>query len=65
MLARSLIKRMNTSERSMVRDGAAACTLLTGAVAYWNYRERLRKDFWRSAAHYRFSQMAENITPWK
>jgi hypothetical protein len=56
---------MNTSERSMVRDGAAACTLLTGAVAYWNYRERLRKDFWRSAAHYRFSQMAENITPWK
>ena len=55
MLARSLIKRMNASERSLVRDGAAACTLLTGSIAYWNYREKIRKDFWRSSAHYRFS----------
>jgi len=39
--------------------------LLTGGIAYWNYRERLRKDFFRSAAHYRFSQISENITPWK
>lgn len=65
MLARSLIKRMNTSERSMVRDGAIFSMITTGAVAYWNYRERLRKDFWRSCAHYRFSQLIENITPWK
>lgn len=65
MLARSLIKRMNVSDRSLVRDGAIMCTFLTGSIAYWNYRERIRKDFFRSAAHYRFSQISENITPWK
>lgn len=55
MLAKSLITKMNAAERVKVRDGAATCALLCGAVAYWNYRERIRKDFLRSEAHYRFS----------
>ena len=51
MLARSLIKRMNASDRALVRDGSFAVGLLTGFVAYFNYRERLRKDFLRSEGH--------------
>jgi hypothetical protein len=65
MLAKSLVKKMNKQERSLVCDGAVVCGLLTGSVAYWNYRERIRKDFLRSEAHYRFSHITENITPWK
>lgn len=65
MLARSLIKKMQPAERSLVRDGAATVFLGAGAVAYWNYRERIRKDFLRSEAHYRFSNIVENVTPWK
>ena len=65
MLARTLIQKMQPKERSLVRDGAATVCLLSGAVAYWNYRERIRKDFLRSEAHYRFSHRVENVTPWK
>jgi hypothetical protein len=39
--------------------------LITGSVAYFNYREKIRKDFLRSEGHYRFSHLTENITPWK
>ena len=55
MLAKSLIKRMPAAEKSAVRDGAVATMLGTGAVAYWNYRERIRKDFLRSEGHYKMS----------
>jgi len=53
------------AERTRVRDGAGALMMLTGGVAYWNYRERIRKEFLRSEAHYRFSEVTANITPWK
>ena len=56
---------MPAAEKMRVRDGAVAAGLLTGWVAYWNYRERIRKNFMRSEAHYRFSNIIENITPWK
>lgn len=65
MLAKSLINKMNTTERSLVRDGALMTSLLTGSFAYFNYRERVRKDFLRSESHYRFSHITANITPWK
>jgi hypothetical protein len=56
---------MGTAERSSTRDGAVYVGILTGALAYWNYRERIRKEFYRSEAHYRFSHTSENCTPWK
>jgi len=65
MLAKSLISKMNAADRSKVRDGAGYCTLMFGGIAYWNYRERLHKEFKRSEAHYRLSRMIENMTPWK
>ena len=65
MLVRSLVKKMNPAERSKVRDGALFTTIGCGAIAYFNYRERIRKDFLRSEAFYRFSSMSQNMTPWK
>lgn len=65
MLARSLIKRMSTEERSYLRDGALFMTLFTGAVSYFNYREYIKKDFLRSEAHYRMHARLTNMTPWK
>jgi len=56
---------MSKSDRTAVRDGAIYTLMGTAAVAYWNYRERIRKEFLRSEAHYRFSHMVENVTPWK
>lgn len=65
MLARSLINKMGTAERSLVRDGATSVFIGTGFIAYFNYRERIRKEFIRSEAHYRFSHVTTNCTPWK
>jgi len=65
MLARTLINKMGMKERSLVRDGATSVVLGAGAIAYWNYRERIRKDFLRSEAHYRFSTKMQNVTPYK
>ena len=55
MLVKSFIKRMNKTDRHHLRDGAIYTGMFTGAIAYWNYRERIRKDFLRSEGHYRFS----------
>jgi hypothetical protein len=65
MLARGLIKKMNTKDKSYIRDGGIITAMATGTIAYWNYRERIRKDFLRSEAHYRLSNIVKNITPWK
>lgn len=65
MLARSLIKRMADGERKAVRDGAFSVGLFTGAIAYFQYRDYIRKEFLRSEAHYRFSTPITNCTPWK
>ena len=56
---------MNVADRSLVREGAASTCIITGAVAYFHYRERIRKEFMRSEAHYRLNSEVENITPWK
>jgi len=55
MLAKSLINKMNITDRSKVRDGASLLALITGLVAYTNYRMRIKKEFLRSEAHYRLS----------
>jgi hypothetical protein len=65
MLAKSLIKRMNPTERTQIKDGALALGIVTGDITYCNYREIVRKEFLRSEAFYRFSHLTENITPWK
>ena len=65
MLARGLIRRLPTEERTLLRDGAIYTGLFTGAVAYFQYREYVKKSFYRSEGHYRFSQRITNCTPWK
>ena len=65
MLTKSLVKKMPTAQRSQLKDGAIVAGLATGAWAYWNYRERIRKDFLRSEGHYRFNHIVQNVTPWK
>lgn len=65
MLARSLLKRMSSEDRSLVKEGAIIMTVITGAVSYFNYREWIKKDFLRSEGHYRFHSRTQNITPWK
>lgn len=64
MLSRSLIKRMSGEERSFLREGAVYMSIFTGAFAYLNYREYIKKDFLRSEGHYRMNQRLNNITPW-
>jgi len=56
---------MPTAQRSALKDGAIISGMATGAWAYFNYRERIRKDFLRSEGHYRFNHTVENVTPWK
>ena len=51
MYAKALIKRMATEERNLVREGSLATFMATGAFAYFNYREYMRKAFKRSQAH--------------
>lgn len=65
MLARTIIKKMSPAEKTNLRHGAFMSGIAVGAVAYWNYRERIRKEFLRSEGHYRFSHIANNMTPWK
>lgn len=55
MLSRSIIKRLSSEERNLVRDGAIFMTAITGVVSYFNYREYIKKDFMRSEGHYRFN----------
>ena len=65
MLSRTVIKRLNQEEKNFVKEGAFAVTVLTGAFSYYHYRQYLKKDFYRSEAHYRFNSQITNITPWK
>jgi hypothetical protein len=65
MLGASIIKRLSTEERNLVRDGGMFMTLFAGGFAYFNYRELIKKDFLRSEAHYRFNSRIQNVTPWK
>ena len=55
MLARSIITKMAPAEKDLVRQGSIGAGIVTGLVGYWNYRERVRKEFLRSEAHYKFS----------
>lgn len=65
MLTRSLIRRMSNEERNNVRQGAFLTSMVTGAFAYFQYREFIKKEFKRSEGHHRFEQNLTNMTPWK
>ena len=65
MLSQSVIKRLTAEERKYVRDAGIILGLITGGVAYHNYRQYLKKDFLRSEGHYRFNSTIRNCTPWK
>jgi len=65
MLTKQIIQKMNPKDRSLIRDGASVTFLFMSAISYWNYRERIRKEFMRSGAHYKFNSTIQNITPWK
>jgi hypothetical protein len=65
MLGKTLLRRLNNEERSLIKDGALMTTILAGGIAYLNYREWIKKDFLRSEGHYRFHSRSQNMTPWK
>ena len=65
MLAKSLIKRMSVEEKTLLRDGAIYTGIFTGGLAYLQYREYIKKEFFRSECHYKFQQTVTNCTPWK
>jgi len=65
MLTTSLIKRMNNEQRSTLLNGAIYAFGFTGLISYFNYREYIKKEFYRSEAHHRFGLKATNCTPWK
>lgn len=65
MLTRTLLRRLNNEDRNLIKEGALLTTLITGGLAYFNYREWVKKDFLRSEGHYRFHSRTQNITPWK
>lgn len=54
MLTQSLIKRMSGEQRKTVLNGAIYAAGFTGLVSYFNYREYIKKEFYRSEAHHRF-----------
>ncbi len=56
---------MAQRDQLSVRDGAFFTFMATGSIAYFNYRQHIMKEFYRSEAHYRFSQRITNCTPWK
>ena len=64
MLSRLALKRMATEERNLIRDGAFLTSVITGVVAYFQYRQYLTKDFKRSHGHYKLNQRMINCTPW-
>jgi hypothetical protein len=56
---------MSVEDRSFVKEGALFTAFVTGAIAYHNYRQYIKKDFMRSEAHYRFNCKITNMTPWQ
>ena len=54
MLARTLVKKMSAPQKKNVQAGAMVVGVTSWAVAYHNYRQKIKKDFLRSEAHYRF-----------
>lgn len=59
-----MLKRLSTEDRNLVQQGAFFVFAITGPLAYWNYRQYIRKDFYRSEGTYRFNTVIANATPW-
>jgi hypothetical protein len=56
---------MPGEERKTLLNGALTVGIVTGGLAYFQYREFIKKEFYRSEGHYKFSQTITNCTPWK
>jgi len=54
MLSRNFFKRLPSSERNHIKDGAAVIGVITGAFGYMHYRKYLQKQFYLSEGEYRF-----------
>lgn len=59
------ISRLRGRSRDFFCKGALHLGLLTGFVAYWNYRFAIKKEFILSAGHYRFASPITNMTPFE
>jgi hypothetical protein len=65
MLIKSLVKRLPTEERNLIRDGGFYASALIGAFGYFHYRMYISKNWMRSDGHYKFNQTITNCTPWQ
>lgn len=57
--------RLRGNQKSLVNTGALMVGLLTGGIAYFNYRVKLTKDFLIGHGHNRMDRSATNKTPYK
>jgi len=65
MLSVNVLRRFNNADKKHIRVGALTVALITGVPGYFMYREEKQKQFRRAAAHVRFDNPLQNITPWK
>lgn len=59
------IRRLRGNSKKLVNLGAFQLGLLTGFVAYWNYRFKIKKEFLVSHGLHKFNGPAKNKTPWE
>lgn len=59
------LRRLRGKTKDAVSYGALSIGLLTGSIAYFNWRLKMEKEFRIGHGLYRLSTKAQNITPWK
>mmetsp|Transcript_11513 Transcript_11513/g.10185 ORF Transcript_11513/g.10185 Transcript_11513/m.10185 type:complete len:295 (+) Transcript_11513:15-899(+) len=59
------LRRLRGHPKQLVNQGAFTVGIITGFVAYWSWRIKLKKEFLLGHGLYRFNHAAANITPWK
>lgn len=59
------LRRLRGKTKDAVNYGALSVGLLTGGIAYFNWRLKIRKEFVLGHGLTRLSGRAQNITPWK
>ena len=59
------LRRLRGNSKSMVCQGAFTLGSITGFIAYWNWRFKIKKEFLIGHGLNRFNHVSVNITPWK
>lgn len=59
------LRRLRGTAKTHVNMGALTFGGLTGFVAYWSWRMKIKKEFLVGNGLYRFNYAAHNMTPWK